>query len=459
MKPYISVILSTVALIILILVQVYNISVTFQVKREQFDTRYGALVKQALFEYQITGGEQTSDSVFYIFDLYAEDLLFRYQETLPGENTDSLNAQVLAAFSRVLQKQSRPDDFLRDYLAKAGADPDFHSGYFISELSLLDFDRLVPVYRDTTRELPGEFQSALHADSYAYEGNFFRIRYDYLVDFTHKTAIIYRDMLITILLAVFSILIVLLVFTLTMRNMIIQKRLSDLKTDFINNMTHELKTPLSTIAVASSTLSDSSIQKEQSRIQEISEMINKQNKHLTQLIDRILEISIWEKDQVRLKKSSIHIYEFMEEKIKLFKLENSGKDINIHADYQLDKDFVRLDEIHMTTVLNNLLSNAVKYCKESPEIKINVSMNSMLVIRIKDNGIGMRKEEQKHVFDKFYRAGKGDFKTVKGLGLGLYYVKQIVSAHGGEIELQSSPGKGSTFTLSIPTNSEDGNTS
>jgi signal transduction histidine kinase len=313
MKPRISVILSTVALFILILVQVYNISVTFQVKREQFDARYGALVKQALFEYQITGGEEVSDSVFYLFDLYAEDLLFRYQETLPGENTDSLNARVLAAFSRVLQKQSRPDDFLRDYLVKAGADPDFRSGYFISELFLLDFDRRVPVYRDTTGELPGDFLSALHADSYVYEGNFFRIRYDYLVDFTHKTAIIYRDMLITILLAVFSILIVLLVFTLTMRNMIIQKRLSDLKTDFINNMTHELKTPLSTIAVASTTLSDSSLQKEQSRIQEISEMINKQNKHLTQLIDRILEISIWEKDQVRLKKSSIHIYEFMEE--------------------------------------------------------------------------------------------------------------------------------------------------
>jgi two-component system phosphate regulon sensor histidine kinase PhoR len=143
----------------------------------------------------------------------------------------------------------------------------------------------------------------------------------------------------------------------------------------------------------------------------------------------------------------------------LFNLENSGRDIFINIDYQQDKDFVRLDEIHMTTVLNNLLSNAVKYCEGSPEIKIRVSMNSTLLIRIKDNGIGMRKEEQKHVFDKFYRAAKGDFKTVKGLGLGLYYVKQIVSAHGGEIELQSSPGKGSTFTLLIPTSSENGNTS
>jgi len=234
--------------------------------------------------------------------------------------------------------------------------------------------------------------------------------------------------------------------------MIIQKRMSDLKTDFINNMTHELKTPLSTIAVASSTLSDENMQKDQERIRQISGMINKQNKHLTQLIDRILEISIWEKDQVRLKKKEVHIYEFIEEKIKLFNLENSGKDIAIDAKYTLDKDFVMLDEIHMTTVLNNLWSNAVKYCDGNPRIDMDVSLNASLEIRIRDNGIGMKKEDQKHVFDKFYRAGKGDFKTVKGLGLGLYYVKQIVTAHGGEIDLQSIPGKGSTFIIRIPTN-------
>jgi two-component system phosphate regulon sensor histidine kinase PhoR len=183
-------------------------------------------------------------------------------------------------------------------------------------------------------------------------------------------------------------------------------------------------------------------------------MINKQNKHLTQLIDRILEISIWEKDQVRLKKKEVHIYEFMEEKIKLFKLENTGKELSIAADYHLERDFVRLDEVHMTTVLNNLLSNAVRYCEGTPQIRIDVSLDTTLVIRIRDNGIGIKKENQKHVFDKFYRVGRGDFKTVKGLGLGLYYVKQIVNAHGGEIELQSTPGKGSTFTINIPLNNE-----
>ena len=454
MKPRFSIMLSTFALVILVIVQFYNISVTFETKRDQFDTRYGAMVKQAMFEFESTPSTIRSDSVFLLFDLYSEELVYRIHDPLPGETMDTLKSQVLAVYSRILQQHVKSDDYLREYLIKAGADPDFRSGYYISELSLLDFDRVIPVYRDTTGEWPTELQYALHADSYAIEGNYFRIRYDYLIDFTHKTQIIYRDMIITLVLAVLTILIVLLIFTLTIRNMIIQKRLSDLKTDFINNMTHELKTPLSTIAVASATLSDESMQKDQARVQQISSMIKKQNKHLTEMIDRILEISIWEKDQVRLKKTQVHIYEFMEEKIKLFKMETTGKDIQVTIDYNLDKDFVQLDEIHMTTVLNNLLSNAVKYCKDNPRIVIQVSLNARLVIRIRDNGIGMKKEEQKHVFDKFYRSGKGDFKTVKGLGLGLYYVKQIVAAHGGEIELQSVPGKGSTFTINIPHNNE-----
>ena len=130
------------------------------------------------------------------------------------------------------------------------------------------------------------------------------------------------------------------------------------------------------------------------------------------------------------------------------------KNIDITTTYNIDKDFVKLDEIHMTTVLNNLLANAVKYCEKDPVIRVGVSMNHRLSIRVKDNGIGITREDQKHIFDKFYRVGKGDFKMVKGLGLGLYYVKQIITAHEGEIFLHSQAGKGSTFTIQIPLNDE-----
>ena len=454
MKPRLSIILSAVALIVLLIVQYYNISVTFQTKKEQFDNRYGAIVKQALYEYEAGATGYLSDSVFILFDNTSEELVFQSSQ-VPGRlESDTLQQQILATYSRILQDHTKPDAYLQDYLIKAGADPDFRSGYYIRELYLLDFDRIIPVYHDTSGQQPASLRNALHANTYAFEGNYFRIRYDYYIDFTHKTQIIYREMVITFILAAVTILIVLFVFSMTMRNMLIQKRLSDMKTDFINNMTHELKTPLSTIAVASSTLGDETLVKDKKKVLQISEMIKKQNKHLTELIDRILEISIWEKDHVKLKKKPVHIYEFIEDRVQLFRIENTGKDIRINTSYKLDKDFVSLDEIHMTTVLNNLLSNAVKYCEEIPEISVEVSINMKLKIRICDNGIGIRKEDQRHIFDKFYRAGKGDFKTVKGLGLGLYYVKQIITAHNGEIFLHSLPGKGSTFTIEIPLNNE-----
>ncbi len=451
MRTRLSVILSALALVILIVVQYYNISVTFQTKKEQFDMRYGSLVKQALYDYGSSVDEV--DSVFDQLDDLAEGIVFRQYELSGGSYSDSVKSLILSAFSQILQNNFKPDEYLADYLEKAGADPDFRSGFDISELSLLDFETVIPIYRDTTGAMPAGFRNALRMD-YTSEGNYFRIRYDYLVDFTRKTQLIYRDMVITLVLALVTILIVLAIFTLTLRNMMIQKRLSDIKTDFINNMTHELKTPLSTIAVASSSLSDENLLHDKKKVLQVSGIIKKQNRHLTQLIDRILEISIWEKEQVRLKRKPVHIYEFIEEKVRNFKIEKQNRNLDIETSYDLDRDYIDLDEVHMTTVFNNLLSNAVKYCSRDPVIRITVSVNHKLSIRIRDNGIGIGREDQKHVFDKFFRTGNKEFRTVKGLGLGLYYVKQIITAHGGEIQLQSSPGKGTAFTINIPIENE-----
>jgi signal transduction histidine kinase len=405
-----------------------------------------------MVDYNRTAGK-TFDSLFYSFENFAHKMIIGHEQLFSeAEETDS-RKKVFDEFNSILNSR-KPDEFVRQYLKNEGAETDFRSGYKIRELSLINFNEIYPVYSDTIQTAKSVLSEALQAYSYTTEGNWFRIRYDFYVDFTHKSGIIYREMTLTLALALITILIVVVVFYLTLKNMLLQKKLSDLKTDFINNMTHELKTPLSTIAVATSSLSDEKFLKQQDRVKELSALIKKQNRHLTQLIDRILDITIWEKDQVKLEKKPVHIYQFMKEKLESFKLEFKEHNPSIKEEFLLDKDYVMLDDVLMTTVMNNLFSNAVKYCVKAPEIYVKVILKNKLTIQVSDNGIGINSEDQKYIFDKFYRAGKGDFRSVKGLGLGLYYVKQIVNAHGGEIILDSQPGKGSTFTINIPLNDE-----
>jgi two-component system phosphate regulon sensor histidine kinase PhoR len=453
MNPRIAIWFSLVAVIFLILIQFYSISEMYHVKKEQFDDQYGELVYSAMVNYNRSSG-QIFDTLFYSFENYARQMIIGHEQFYSNDEEETFRENILDGFSGILENQKKPDEFVRQYLQGAGVETDFRSGYHIRELSLINFYDFYPVYSDTIQPVKTDLSEALQAYSYTSEGNYFRIRYDFYIDFTHKSRIIYREMIVTLLLALITVFIVIIVFYLTLKNMLLQKKLSDLKTDFINNMTHELKTPLSTIAVASSSLSDEKFLKQQERVKEISTLIKKQNRHLTQLIDRILDITIWEKEQVRLNKKSVHIFQFIKEKIEDFRIEYKEQNLSIRDEYELEKDYVMLDEVHMTTVLNNLLSNAVKYCEKPPEIHVKVSVKHNLSIKISDNGIGISHEDQKYIFDKFYRAGKGDFKTVKGLGLGLYYVKQIVTAHGGEIYLSSQTGKGSTFTINIPLNNE-----
>ena len=224
MKPRLSVIASAFALVILIIIQYYNISVTFQTKKQQFDIRYGNLVRQALYEYESHDSQNQLDSVLNAFDNLAADLVFQglFPDDVPG--SDSLRSTIVNSFSMILQSHNKPGEFLAGYLEEAGADPDFISGYNISELSLLNFETIIPIYSDTTNVNPAGLQNALQADSYV-EGDYYRIHYEYFVDFTHKTQIIYRDMIITFVFAVVTILIVLVIFTLTFRTMLIQQRL------------------------------------------------------------------------------------------------------------------------------------------------------------------------------------------------------------------------------------------
>jgi two-component system phosphate regulon sensor histidine kinase PhoR len=236
----------------------------------------------------------------------------------------------------------------------------------------------------------------------------------------------------------------------TYKNLMEEKRLSNLKTDFINNMTHELKTPLSTITVAGKTLEMVQIRTNEAKILETAKLIGKQSVHLNQLINMILEISMWERTQFQLDKKTVDVEEFLNDVVDSFK-SGGGNNASINQKYKFTGAKIDLDVVYFTTLINNLLSNAVKYSDKDPKIEIDgFIQDNNICIKVSDNGIGISKTDQKHVFDKFYRATTGNIHKFKGLGLGLYYVKKIAEAHGGDVSLSSRPGKGSTFTVIIP---------
>jgi len=183
---------------------------------------------------------------------------------------------------------------------------------------------------------------------------------------------------------------------------------------------------------------------------ETAKLIGKQSIHLNQLINMILEISMWERTQFELDKKSFDIEEVMNDILDSFST-GCGNCASIERKFSFNGVKVDLDGVYFTTMINNLLSNAVKYSERDPEIRVEgFHTDEGITISVADNGIGISKTDQKHIFDKFYRASTGNIHKFKGLGLGLYYVKRIAQAHGGDVSVSSKRGRGSTFTITLP---------
>ncbi len=230
-----------------------------------------------------------------------------------------------------------------------------------------------------------------------------------------------------------------------------QKRLSEVKTDFINNMTHELKTPISTIGLSAEMIMRSDVMKEPERIQKFAGLIFKENKRLQSQVERVLNVAKLDKEEVTLKKEQFDMHELLEEAKENFEFNQNEKGGTISLELTAENYQINVDPVHVSNVVFNLLDNAVKYCKEDPVVSVRTyNDRNYFVLEIEDNGIGIKREDQKMIFDKFYRVPTGNLHDVKGFGLGLYYVKLIVDAHHGTISLRSTPGKGTTFTVKIP---------
>jgi two-component system phosphate regulon sensor histidine kinase PhoR len=230
-----------------------------------------------------------------------------------------------------------------------------------------------------------------------------------------------------------------------------QKRLSEIQKDFVNNMTHEFKTPLATIKISSEVLKNPNIINNPERLLNYATIINNETLHLTNQVERVLQMAKSGKDTISLNKEDFELAPNLEEIIdKTYKplIRSRGGDIQLEVE---DGLMIFADKLHFKNVVVNLLDNAIKYCREVPQIMIKAGRDQdQIKITIRDNGIGMSPENVKHIFDKFYRIPTGNLHDVKGFGLGLNYVKLIIKQHGGNIKVNSELDKGSEFCIFIP---------
>lgn len=232
-----------------------------------------------------------------------------------------------------------------------------------------------------------------------------------------------------------------------------QKKLSEIKNDFISNMTHEFKTPISTISLACEVLNDRTFEKSPDRVTNYVKMIGDENKRLSLLVENILQTAILDKGEFKLKIESIDIHSLIGQTIANIKLQVENKAGEITTDLKATKRIINADKVHVTNIIFNLIDNALKYSKGKPKISIGTrNDDDGIFISVTDNGIGISKENQKRIFDTMYRVPTGNIHNVKGFGLGLSYVKAVAEKHGGSISVESELGKGSTFTVYLPIN-------
>jgi len=234
-----------------------------------------------------------------------------------------------------------------------------------------------------------------------------------------------------------------------------QKRLSEMKTDFINNMTHELKTPISSISLSSEVLLKPDIVDRPDRLHRYAELIFNEVRRLRLQVDRVLQLATLDRKEVDLQKESLDLHEILKTAVQTLKVANEANPLDITLDLSAKNAIIEGDEVHISNIVFNLIDNAAKYSEGQPKIHISTeSDRKSISTTVKDRGIGIPSRSLPYIFDKFYRVPKGNIHDVKGFGLGLFYVKQMVNAHGGKISVISEEGVGTEFTFTIPLKNE-----
>ena len=329
---------------------------------------------------------------------------------------------------------------LKDKFSKRGIDIDFKYGVYSVDEYLTN---LKSGYYTINKS--NSIGSALFLDN---NGN---TKFKLYVTFPNQQEHILVEIFNILLLSVFFIFIIIIAFSSSLYQLVRQKKISEIKTDFINNMTHEFKTPIATINLALDAIKNPRIIDDNNKVLRYVKMIREENKRMHGQVENVLRISKLEKNQIDISKVAIDMDDIVEEAISHVDLLVKNEQGKVTTHFQALQSEVLGNHLHLTNVIVNILENALKYSEDKPNIEVfTESTSKFFIVKIKDDGIGMSKNAQKYVFDKFYREHKGNVHNVKGHGLGLAYVKEIVENHQGTVFVESEKGKGSTFTVKIP---------
>ncbi len=479
----------TISLLGLVIIQIYWIRNAIAVKEAHFDRGVSEAVISTINKYNKLKIAQRAlsqrdrgqhmDQLFYILDSLNQSY---YNQMATQGQADPFTQNTPDQGSRgYLPSQQLRDDpvnmfFERSRIINDLFDDMFSTGkrFTISEKddlrlidSLLHFDLhnqgistrfefgiYDPVFHSVISKSEGGYSVELLQSPYVFSlfpNDAFQNPEYLVVYFPQQKQFIFSQM--NAMLATSGIFILLLIssFAYTIGTIIKQKKLSVMKTDFINNMTHELKTPISTISLACQALSDKDVQKSEGLYQSYINVINEENQRLGMMTEKVLQTALIEKGKIRLNYSGIDMHDLIQDAIKKIGIQVASRGGQISTRLEATYSYLKADKVHIAAVVFNLLDNANKYSPAKPMISVSTENNSQgIIIHVQDNGIGISKANQKKIFDNLYRVSTGNIHDVKGFGLGLGYVKSIVEKHGGWVSVQSEPKRGSRFSFFLP---------
>jgi len=397
------------ALITLVFVQVYWINNAMVVRQTNFERSVSEAVSNTIIRLEKTGGVKIPESPLIIENRLTHNLI---------------------------------DSLLDDELNKKSISAKFHFGVFSTER-----ERIVLSSRNVN-------PLVLLEKAYAFElfPDEMRMEPDYLMlYFPNERGFLMKQMAWLLIISISLMLIIIFSFTYTILTIYRQKRISQMKNDFINNMTHEFKTPISTISLACQALKDHDVTKTTEVYDAYIGVIGEENTRLGAMAEKILQSAVLEKKQLELNKEWFDIHEVINDVVSKIGIQVQIKDGSITADFRAEPSEINADRVHFTNLINNLLDNANKYTPQKPRIKVSTrNVTTGVMISIEDNGIGISKKNQKRIFDTLYRVPMGDLHDFKGFGLGLSYVKVILEYHRGSISLESELKKGTKFDVFLP---------